>query len=82
MRELLLTALFLSFFAHLDLEIKMIDKKKYMKTFYISGIYINHLDKCREVFKICFGDLDTMHVPECLITPFIMKIYNKFTNLT
>ena len=39
--------------------------------------YINHLDKLREDFKIRFGNLDNMHVPEWLVTPFGMRIDNK-----
>ena len=40
-------------------------------------VYINHLYKLREDFKICFRDLDNMHVPEWLVAPFDMKIDNK-----
>ena len=37
---------------------------------------INHFDKLREDFNIRFGDLDNMHVPEWLVSPFDMKIDN------
>ena len=40
-------------------------------------VYINHLDKLREDFDMCFGDLDNMHVPAWLVTPFYLKIHNK-----
>ena len=40
-------------------------------------VYINHLDKLREDFKIRSEDLDNMHVPEWLVTPFEMKTDNK-----
>ena len=40
-------------------------------------VYINHLDKLREDFKINFWDLDNMHVPEWPVTPFDKEIYNK-----
>ena len=40
-------------------------------------VYISHLDKLREAFKICFGDLDNMHVLEWQVTPFDMKMDNK-----
>ena len=46
------------------------------------GVYINDLDKLREDFKIRLGDLDNMRVPEWLVTPSDMKIYNKVMNLT
>ena len=39
-------------------------------------VYINHLDKLREDFKIRFVDYNNMHVPEWLLTPFDMKIDN------
>ena len=40
-------------------------------------VYINHLDELREDFKIRFGDLDSMCVPDWLLTPFDMKIDSK-----
>ena len=40
--------------------------------------YINDLDKLREHFKIRFGDLDHMHVPDWFATPFDMKIHSKY----
>ena len=45
-------------------------------TDYELEVYINDLDKLREDFKIRFGDVDNMHVPEWLVTPFDMKIDN------
>ena len=44
---------------------------------YDSEVYINHLDNLREDFKIHFGILDDMDVPDFLLTPFDMKIDNK-----
>ena len=38
---------------------------------------IIHLDKIREDFKICFVDLDNIHLPEWLDTPPVREIYNK-----
>ena len=40
-------------------------------------VYINHLDKLRDDFKIRFWDLDNMHVPDWFVTPFDMKIDNE-----
>ena len=40
-------------------------------------VYISHLDKLRENFKIRFWDLDNMQVPEWPVIPFDMKIDNK-----
>ena len=40
-------------------------------------VYINHLDKLKEDFKIRFGDLDNMHIPECLISQSYVKIYHR-----
>lgn len=37
-------------------------------------IFIKHLDKLIEDFKKRFEDLENMHVPEWLVTPFDMKI--------
>ena len=42
-----------------------------------SSVSVDHLDKLREDFKICFGDLDNIHVPKWLVAPFDVKIYNK-----
>ena len=41
------------------------------------AVYIYHLDKLGEDLKIRYEDLDNMHVPEWLVTPFGMKIDNK-----
>ena len=40
-------------------------------------VYIIHLDKLREDFKIRYGDLGSMHVADWFVTPFDMKIYSK-----
>ena len=40
-------------------------------------VYINHLEKLREDFQTCFGDLDNMDVSESLVTPFDMKLDNE-----
>ena len=40
-------------------------------------VYISHLDKLIEDFKLRFGDIDIMHLPEWLASPFDMKIDNK-----
>ena len=40
-------------------------------------VYINYLDKLREDFKIRFGDIDNMYVPNWLVTRFYMNIDNK-----
>ena len=40
-------------------------------------IYIDHLGKLREDFKIRFQDLENMHIPSWLVTPFDMEIENE-----
>ena len=40
-------------------------------------VYVNHLDKLREEFKIRFEDIDNIHVPERIVTPFDVRIENK-----
>ena len=40
-------------------------------------VYIDHLDKLIKDFKVRFWDLDDMHFPEWLVTPFDMKINTK-----
>ena len=39
--------------------------------------YINHLDKLREGFGIRFVDLDNVHVPDWLVTPFYILLLIK-----
>ena len=45
-------------------------------------VYINHFYQLREDIKIRFLDLDNMQVPERLIAPFDMKIFNYFYYFT
>ena len=39
-------------------------------------IYINHLGKLQEDFKVRFKDLDEMNVPDWIVTPFDLKMEN------
>lgn len=39
-------------------------------------MYIKHLEKLREDFKVCFEDLEKMHVPGRIVTPFDLEIEN------
>ena len=45
-------------------------------------VYINHLDKLREYFKIRFEDQENMHIPEWHVTQFDMKIDENVVNQT
>jgi len=39
-------------------------------------IYIKHLEKLREDFKVRFEDLEKMHVPDWIVAPFDLEIEN------
>ena len=39
-------------------------------------IYITHLEKLREDFKVRFEDLEKMHVPDWIVVPFDLEIEN------
>ena len=47
------------------------------KQFHIAlEIYINHLEKLQEDFKVRFKDLVEMNVPGRIVTPFGLKMEN------